>query len=123
MAAKKSQLPPSRRQVWLAEPDFIAVGKEQREKRPVVVVSNDKYNKNKMELVIVLPITTTDFALPYHISIDPPEGGLKEKSFIMCDQIKCVSRKRLIEQWGFISRETMQDIETKMKIILDFDLP
>jgi len=53
--------------------DFIAVtfdpqsGREQKGRRPALVVSNDLFNKHT-GLVIVCPITNTDRKFPFHIA-------------------------------------------------------
>ena len=112
----------SRRQVWIAEPDPI-VGAEQDETRPVVIVSNDKYNQNAKGLLIAIPMTTADWHLPYHIPVQAGEGQLDKPSFIMCDQIKCISYHRLKKPLGYISNQIMSDIENMIKRLLDIDLP
>lgn len=111
-----------RRQVWVAEPDPI-VGAEQDEIRPVVIISSDQYNKNPKGLVIVMPITTQDWGVPYHIQVPAGEGQLDKLSFIMCDQIKCTSYHRLKKSLGFISNQIMADVENMVKRLLDIDLP
>ena len=110
--------PANRRQVWLAEPDPVVVGREQSGGRPVLVISNNDFNNSKAGLVIVLPITSTRRELFSHIPVEPPEGGLERKSFIMCEQIKSMSKGRLERSFGYIRRETMIEVEDIVRILL-----
>ncbi|WP_322496236.1 type II toxin-antitoxin system PemK/MazF family toxin [Chloroflexus sp.] len=43
----------------------------------------------------VLPLTRTDRRIPLHIPIDPPEGGVVARSFILCDAIRSIAKDRL----------------------------
>ncbi|MCG2795684.1 MAG: type II toxin-antitoxin system PemK/MazF family toxin [Actinomycetia bacterium] len=104
--------------MWIAKPDPVVVGGEQAETRPVLVISVDSYNRSQARLVIVLPITTKDKEIPYHIPVGPREGGLREKSFIMCDQIKCISTRRLLDHWGSVNQDTMTKVEDMVRILL-----
>jgi|LGVE01.1.fsa_nt_gb mRNA interferase MazF len=59
---------------------------EQAGFRPVLVISNSNYHKYS-DLVVVLPITSTDRKYPLHIKMD---ARTKTKGFIMCEQIKSI---------------------------------
>jgi mRNA-degrading endonuclease toxin of MazEF toxin-antitoxin module len=76
-----------RGEVWLAnlDPSF---GHEQGGRRPVVVVSVDSFNAGLSGLVVVLPITSRRRSLPLHIVVNPPEGGLRGPSAILCDAVR-----------------------------------
>jgi len=62
-------------------------------------------------MLIVVPITSTRRQIMSWIRIDPPEGGLKLPSSIVCEQIRAVSVERLIARWGPV------DIATARKVI------
>ncbi|MBU4174142.1 MAG: type II toxin-antitoxin system PemK/MazF family toxin [Actinobacteria bacterium] len=53
------------------------------------------------------------------ITIKPPEGGLRRKSFVMCEQIKSMSRDRLERSPGEVRRETMMKVQEIVQVILD----
>lgn len=97
-----------RGEVWLVDP----------KKRPALVVSADEFNNCPAELVMVLPITSTDTGIPSHIRVDAPEGGVKKKSFIKCDQIRTISKKRLIKRWGRVSDDAMQKVGRALRYLL-----
>jgi mRNA interferase MazF len=111
---------PSRGEIWEADLDPTE-GHEQAGKRPVLVVSNDKFNHGPAELVIVAPLTRTGRRIPLHVEVDPPEGGLSDRSYILCDSVRSISRRRLLgaRPRGVVSPETMEDVEDKLRILLD----
>ena len=109
---------PYRQDVWLIDLNPPGSGREIHGQRPALVVSDDAFNESAAELVMVLPLTTTPRAIPSHLRIDPPEGGVKKTSFIKCDQIRTVSKARFLKKLGTISDTTMLRIEDTMRILL-----
>jgi mRNA interferase MazF len=108
----------TRRQVWMVSFAERRVGREQEGARPALVISDDIYNNGPSEKAIVLPITSRETGIPYHIEVPPKEGGLKKRSFIACDQIQSISRKRLVEAWGTVTRETMGQVEEVLRALM-----
>ncbi|MFH1653197.1 MAG: type II toxin-antitoxin system PemK/MazF family toxin [Pseudomonadota bacterium] len=107
-----------RSETWWVNLNPPGKGKEIHGKRPALIISEDEINNCPADLVIVLPITTTFRNIPSHIKVDPPDGGFKKTSYVKCDQIRTISKKRLIDKIGKISEETMSEIEYVLKIIL-----
>ena len=69
--------------------------------------------------MIVLPITSVGKGIPFHVEVKPPEGGLTMRSFIKCEEIRCVSKERLRERLGAVSNRTIEAVEDRIKIVLD----
>jgi mRNA interferase MazF len=110
---------PARGEIWPADLNPTR-GHEQAGERPVLIISTNAFNRGPAELVCVLPITRTDRRVPLHVQVEPPEGGLSLRSFILCDAIRSVARERLGAQpWGVVSRETMQKVEDRLRILLE----
>jgi len=107
-----------RSEIWLVNLNPPGKGKEIHGQRPALVVSADEINNCPADLVIVIPITTTPRDIPSHLKIEPPEGGLKKTSFFKCDQIRTISKGRLIKRVGVLSESTMAQIEDVLKMIL-----
>ena len=82
-----------RGEIWLADLNPTR-GHEQAGNRPVAVVSEDSLNSGPAGLVIVLPITSTIRAIPSHIVVAPPEGGLTVRSALICEAIRSISTGR-----------------------------
>lgn len=108
---------PARGDVWLVDSNPV-IGREQAGKRPALIVSVDLFNQGPVELVVVAPITSKNKGIPLHVQIDPPEGGLKDTSFIKCEDIRSISKDRLITQLGTISPKTMASVEDRLRILL-----
>lgn len=108
---------PQRGEIWYASLDPI-IGREQSGRRPVLVVSDDRFNAGPSELVIVLPITSKLRGIPSHIEIKAGEGGLAHPSAIMCEAVRSVSRKRLRNSLGVVTPSTLAAVERAMVILL-----
>jgi mRNA interferase MazF len=108
---------PARGDVWYA--DLAPTrGHEQSGLRPVLVVSVDLYNQGPASLVIVLPITSTLRQLPTQVVISPPEGGLRARSAALCDEIRSITKERLMSRLGSVSDATMRAVEDQLRILL-----
>jgi mRNA interferase MazF len=105
------------REIWLADLSPTR-GLSKREKRPVAVVSEDSLNSGPAGLVIVLPITATIRAIPSHIVVAPPEGGLEVRSALICEAIRSISTERLVERWGRLSERSLSRVEDVLRILL-----
>ena len=109
---------PVRGEIWTVDLNPTR-GHEQAGKRPALVLSTDLFNQGPADLVIVLPITSKEKRIPFHVSIDAPEGGVKKRSFIKCEDIRSVSKDRLSKRWGNVSMQTIAGVEDRIRILLD----
>jgi mRNA interferase MazF len=75
------------------------------------------FNEGKSSLVIVCPLTTKERRIRTHIRIEPPEGGLRETSFIMVEAVRSISKQRLVEHWGVLSMEKLKPVEDVLRIL------
>ena len=88
-------------------------------RRPALVVSTDRFNHGPAGLVVVLPITTRTKGIPLHVGIEPPEGGVRETSFVKPEDVRSVSTERLRERWGAVSPRTLAAVESRLRVLLD----
>ncbi len=101
--------------VWVA-PD-PTVGREQSGSRPALVVSGVDYLAVVGTLAIIVPITTVDRGWPNHI---PIRGGtLPRESWAMTEQVRTVSRERIVDRAGRVSPETLRAVRTWIRDFLD----
>lgn len=106
-----------RGEVWLV--DFgTSVGHEQGYRRPAVVVSDDRLNRSRAELVIVIPTTTTRRGLPSHVEFEPGDGGLSETSYAKVEDVKSVSTQRLIRRLGALPADRLNCAEQVLRLLL-----
>lgn len=100
------------------------VGSEQGgEKRPVIVISNDGYNK-AFDVVTVISATKLEGkarkVYPFEVLL--PKGAITGQwaSIVMPQQIRAISKKRLLEHIGTIEEESYRtEIENRLLEHLD----
>lgn len=110
---------PSRAEVWFVNLN-PTVGHEQAKTRPCLIISDDTFNHGPAHLHIVLPMTSKNKNHPFHIPVQWFEGGSDVNSFILCDQIRTISRQRLTgKRLGIVTPETVESVEKIMTILLD----
>lgn len=92
---------------WVDLP--VADGREQRGRRPAVVVQDDHYAGN-LPVVLVVPLTTARTAMRFvgTTFIRPtPENGLREESVALVFQLRAIDRRRLQERIGTVSTQVL----------------
>ena len=81
-------------------------GREQRGRRPALVVSNDLFNKHT-GLCIACPITNTRRDYPFHVAI--PEGR-DVTGFVMVEQVKSIDfRARKAQRIGTAPAQVLEE--------------
>ena len=101
--------------IWWANLD-PAIGHEQSGRRPVVIISDDRFNAGPRQLVMVLPMTRVLKRYRLHVTVQPSETGLRDPGAIMCDQLRTVSVQRLVGHHpvGRISADTLATIDRRL---------
>ena len=64
-------------------------------------------------------MTRRDRGVPWHVPVDPPEGGATARSFVMCDQMRVFATERLVRRRGAVSAHTLAEIEDRLRILLE----
>ncbi len=108
---------PSRGEIWMVELNPVR-GHEQAGYGPGLIVSVDIFNHGPAELLVVLPITSEEKKIPFHIPIEPEESGLNVRSYIKCEDIRLISKDRLNAQKGLASPDVMSLVEDRLRILL-----
>jgi len=103
-----------RGEVWWVNFD-PSTGGEIRKKRPAVIVSNNAANQF-LNRVQVVPLTSSVGKL-YPSEAYITHRGKKAKA--MADQLTTVSKKRLINQAGSVSKTELEILERAIMIQLD----
>jgi mRNA interferase MazF len=109
---------PSRGDIWLVDLNPTR-GREQAGLRPALVISADPFNRGPAGLAVVLPITTTERRVPLHVQVNPPESGVRERSFVKCEDIRSVAVERLRERWGSVAPGSLRLVEDRLRILLE----
>ena len=107
----------NRGDVWLADLEPVE-GHEQGGTRPCLVLSDDLFNHGPAGLVVVLPLTSRGRGIQIRVLLDPPEGGVKVRSYIMPEMIRSISTRRLRTRWGMVGPTTLAAVEKNVKVLL-----
>ena len=110
---------PRRGQIWLVDWS-PGRGSEQLGKRPALVVQTDAANTNpRYPNTIVLTLSTKGLAVATHVALVPDaRNGLREPTWVKCEQVLTISKQRLIAHWGAISPADMHKVEKALKAAL-----
>jgi mRNA interferase MazF len=106
-----------RGEVWLVSLDPVE-GHEQAGRRPALILSVDVFNASPAELVTVLPITSKKRQLRTRVALAPGEAGLRVASFIIGEQARTISSRRLKRRLGAVRPETLEAIEDIVRMLL-----
>ena len=105
--------PPQRGEVWRVAFD-PAIGGEIRKTRPAVIVSNDPANR-ELNRIQVAPLTSNVGRL-YPSEAYVTLRGEQRKA--MADQIATISKLRLKDKLGRLSRQDMSAVERAIRLQL-----
>ena len=108
---------PSRGEIWDLNFDPI-IGREQAGSRPALVLSVDLFNSGPADLIVAIPITRTERKVRWHVPVEPPEGGLVARSFLQCENLRSVSKRRLKRPRGRLTDATLEQVEDRVRILL-----
>jgi len=83
-----------------------------------LIVSTDRFNGGPSDLVVVLPITSHDRQIRWHVPLIPPDGGLTRRSFVMCEQPHVLAIERLDHRRGAVDWTTMTEVVDRLRLLL-----
>ncbi len=91
--------------------------------RPVLVIQTDLMNEeaHPSTLVCLLSTQVRPEAEVLRVHLKKGEAGLLKDSDVIIDQIRVIDNRRFKEQMGKLSVNSLQEIEEKIKIVLDLD--
>lgn len=96
-------------------------GSEAAGRRPAIIVSRDPFNSTS-PVVVVVPCTSYREGrrlYPSHVVLRAGHGGLTVDSLVQAEQIRVVSKSRLLRQRGSLAATPMTAIPTALRIALD----
>ncbi|MBW4621162.1 MAG: type II toxin-antitoxin system PemK/MazF family toxin [Cyanosarcina radialis HA8281-LM2] len=96
-------------------------GSEQGGTRPVIIVSREAINASS-PLVMAVPCTTYRVGrriYPSQIVIFAPDGGLEADTIALGEQLRTLSKTRLLSLRGTLSNQAMAELNQALLIALD----
>jgi mRNA interferase MazF len=103
--------------VWVA-PD-AAVGREQSRRRPALVVAGADYLQLIDSLAVVVPLTSVDRGWPNHIPVSG--AALPSTSWAMTEQVRTISRDRIVGAAGRADDETLRAVRGWIRDLLELN--
>lgn len=97
------------------------LGSEPGYRRPVVVVSSDRFNRSRIATVVVSAITS-NLSLadaPGNLHVDSATTGLDRDSVINVTQTLVIDRSRLVKCLGMLNRPTMTRVDESLRLLFD----
>ncbi len=98
-----------RGEVWWVDLDPVT-GSEVGKRRPAVVVQNDLANRTSQTVTVVPLSSRVDPVYPFQVRISAGEAGLGRAGKAQCEQIRTLSRQRLVERIGRLDEDRMAEI-------------
>lgn len=99
-------------------------GSEQSGVCPALVISCEAANR-ALPVVVVLPLTTRKPNRPVHIGealLPAGAGGLPHDSIAMCQQIRTLSKTRLLGSYGNLTDEFIREsVRQALRVHLDLE--
>lgn len=108
---------PARGEVWLIDLD-PTVGHETGRRRPCIVVSSNLLNQGQAGLAVVVPLTTRERGIPFHVPVEPLVGGLRQRSVAKCEEVRSVSVERFVARWGMVDNATLRLVADRLSVVL-----
>ena len=109
----------ARGEVWWV--DFGApLGSEPGKRRPAVVVSDDHFNRSRLNTVTVVAVTSNLrlAARPGNVSLPRGVAGLDRPSVVNVTQIATVDRHRLLSRSGLLARADVARVDDGLRLAL-----
>jgi mRNA interferase MazF len=101
--------------VWM-KPD-PSVGREQAGRRPAIIVASADYLAIVESLAIVVPLTAVDRGWPNHV----PVNTLAKPSWAMTEQVRTISRERIVSNSGRVDASTLASIRDWIRDFLGLE--
>lgn len=90
-------------------------------KRPVLVVSNNKYNNN-FEDVLVCVITSNQFLDSYSVELENEDlevGVLPEKSVVKSHKLFTIHKDKIVKKFSVVTESYFEKVTTKINALID----
>jgi mRNA interferase MazF len=88
--------------------------------RPALILGPPDTFGPGFPFVIVAPTTTTRCGLSLHVEVEATaDTGLDTTSYIQCELIRSINRKRLVHRLGAVAPDVSDQVTTVIKTLLN----
>jgi mRNA interferase MazF len=67
-------------------------------------------------LIAAISSRKTERIYPFEVLIEPPDGGLSQRSKVLLLQIRSVSKRRLLGRYGEVAQATLDRIDAALRV-------
>ena len=98
-----------------------SIGSEPGHRRPVLVVSGDRFNRSRISTVIAVAITSNLRLAdaPGNVELAAEESGLDRDSVVNVSQIVTIDKSAMSNRAGQVESATMRRIDAGLYLALD----
>jgi mRNA interferase MazF len=89
-------------------------GSEVGKTRPAVVLQNELANRSSPTVTVVPISSRVNRVFPFQVAIPAGEGGLERESKALCEQIRTLSRERLLQRLGGLPPQRLTEIRAAL---------
>jgi len=109
---------PRRGEVYFVSFD-PTVGAEIRKTRPALILQNDIGNRHSPITIVAAITSQFDEPLyPTQVLVKAGEAGLPKDSVVLCNQIRSIDKRRLVQRIGMLRGDTLQRVERALLLSL-----
>ena len=96
-------------------------GSEPARRRPAVVLQHDRFNRSRLQTVVVVSITSNlkYSALPGNVRLRKGEAGLSKPSVVNVTQISTIDRVFIAQVVGHLSKVRLRDIWNGIRLVIE----
>lgn len=106
-------------EIWLVDFGKPYPG-EPASRRPAIVLGPPEFFGADFPTAFVAPLTTAHRGLSLHVEVPAtPATGLRHTSYIQCELLRSVNRRRLRHRLGTVDPETSTAVGTIMRTLLN----
>jgi mRNA interferase MazF len=88
--------------------------------RPALIVGPPDIFGVDFPFVMLCPLTTTARGLGLHVEVEPSaDNGLDTVSYVQCEQLRSVSRRRLVHRLGWVDGHVSRSVTDVLKVLLN----
>jgi len=99
-------------------------GHEQSGRRPAIVISDPEVSSDqRFPMICVVPVTSTPGKGALYPLLAPGESGLVRKSYALIDQLRAVSKARVIRVHGRVALRELRAIDKGLYLFLGLAPP
>jgi mRNA interferase MazF len=92
---------------------------EPASRRPALILGPPDTFGQDFPFVIVAPLTSSARGLSLHVEVDANrDTGLDEVSYVQCELIRSINRRRLLHRLGGVGPEVAHEVATIVKTLL-----